>query len=107
MNHFNEARKQCHGDLKYMKMEANWGLGCQVAPILSSELKKHLMDLLRAKMFVPTTYDVHCANQCHRDALDRDLNCITLAPFPHLMEETTYLKREICSTYWPRFLWTK
>ena len=79
----NEARIQCHGDLKKVIVKnPNWDLKCQVAPRLSQELKKHLMDLLRAKLSVPTIYDLHCIAQCNRASPDRD--CLALVPLSTL-----------------------
>jgi hypothetical protein len=56
-----------------------WGIRCQYAPRISNELKKLLVDMLRAKVQVNIIYDIHCDTQmqCLGDSLDQ--TCGTFA----------------------------
>ena len=80
-DHINEAGKQCHGSIREATVEnPDWSIRCQVAPRLSTELKKHLLDLLRAGMTVSTIHDLHCTQQMNISGLAPDLNCSILVP---------------------------
>jgi hypothetical protein len=56
-----------------------WGIHCQYAPRISNELKKLLVDMLRAKVQVNIIYDIHCHTQMRRLGDSLDQTCRTFA----------------------------
>jgi hypothetical protein len=56
-----------------------WGIWCQYAPRISNELKKLLVDMLRAKVQVNIIYDIYCHIQMRRLGDTLDDACRTFA----------------------------
>jgi hypothetical protein len=58
---------------------SRWGICCKYAHRISIELKKLLVDMLRAKVQVNIIYDIHCHTQMQRLGDSLDQTCRTFA----------------------------
>jgi hypothetical protein len=74
-DHLNKDGEKVHGSFEGLRRaDVHWKPSCVVAPRLSNDLKKALIDLLRAEWKPRDIYDFHTRTQSRRHGADIDLH---------------------------------